>query len=54
METGPPVRIQIDSYKIIVNANERMELNFLREEVRKLRSMAGVSYWENIFLTLKS
>ena len=27
----------------IVNANERMELNFLREEVRKLKLVAGVS-----------
>jgi hypothetical protein len=28
---------------LVVNANERMELSFLREEVRKLKSQAGVS-----------
>jgi hypothetical protein len=31
----------------IVNANERMELQFLREEVRKLKQVVGVKVFHN-------
>ena len=37
----------------IVNANERMELTFLRSEVSKLKSMVGVSSFDSLCNFLK-
>jgi hypothetical protein len=45
----------LNFFHFIVNANERLELNFLREEVSKLRKLAGVRYLKKrIIFSLKS
>ncbi len=40
----PSSNIYLYKLNNLVNANQRTELNFLREEVRKLKALVGVSH----------
>lgn len=53
METGQQVNNTIILTYAIVNLNEKLELEFLRGEVEKLRELVGVSLkYVTIFLCL--